>query len=56
MKDIVSGTYVAVITGAIGAAMIAWQRRDELMAKRAAKKAAKGNTSVYGRPLQKADR
>lgn len=56
IKDIIAGTYVAIITGAIGAAMIAWQKRDELIAKRAAKQAAKGNTSVYGRPLQKADR
>ena len=56
IKDIIAGTYVAVVTGVIGAAMIAWQRRDELLAKREARKAAKGDTSVYGRPLQKAGR
>jgi len=56
IKDIVAGTYAVVVTGAIGGAMIAWQKRDELTAKWAARRAAKGNTSVYGRPLQKADR
>ena len=56
MKDIVSGTFVAVVTVVIAAVMIGWQKRDELMAKRAARKAAKSATSVYGRPLQKADR
>lgn len=56
MKDIISGTYVLVVTGAIGAAMIAWQKRDEIIADRAKKKEAKGNVSVYGRPLQKAGR
>ena len=55
MKDIISGTYVAVITGVIAVVMIGWQKRDELMAKRDAKKAAKKATSVYGRPLQKVD-
>ncbi len=55
IKDIVAGTYVLVVTGGLGAAMIAWQRRDEIMANREKKRAEKGNVSVYGRPLQKAD-
>ncbi len=56
LKDIVSGTYVLVVTGALGAAMIAYQRRDELIAKFNERREAKRGTSVYGRPLQKVDR
>ncbi len=55
-KDIISGTYSLVVTGGTAAAMIAWQKRDEIRANREKRKAATGNTSVYGRPLQKADR
>ena len=54
-KDIVSGTYVLVVTGGVAAAMIAWQKRDEIRANREKKKASAENVSVYGRPLQKAD-
>ncbi|MDJ0923519.1 MAG: hypothetical protein QNJ77_03070 [Acidimicrobiia bacterium] len=54
VKDIVSGTYSLVVTGGIAAAMIAWQRRDEIRAKREKKKAEKKSVSTYGRPLQKA--
>jgi hypothetical protein len=54
-KDIVSGTYVLVITVAIGAAMIAYQRRDEIRANRE-KKALVEDVSVYGRPLRKVGR
>ena len=54
-KDIVSGTYVLVVTGGVAAAMIAWQKRDEIRANREKKKATAENVSVYGRPLQKAD-
>lgn len=54
LKDIVSGTYVLVLTVAVGAAMIAYQRRDEIRANRE-KKASIENVSVYGRPLRKVE-
>jgi len=56
LKDIISGTYALVMTVAVGAAMIAYQRRDELRAKRDSKKAASDNVSAYGRPLRKVER
>ncbi|MDJ0952892.1 MAG: hypothetical protein QNJ81_04375 [Acidimicrobiia bacterium] len=55
-KDIVSGTYILVVAVGTAAAMIAWQKRDEIRANREKKKAAKDNVSVYGRPLQKVDK
>jgi hypothetical protein len=56
LKDIISGTYVLIATGAVAAAMIAWQRRDELQAARDKKRAEKKSVSSYGRPLQKVER
>lgn len=56
VKDIVSGTYALVLTAAVAAAMIAYQRRDEIRANREKKKAASGDVSAYGRPLQKVER
>lgn len=56
IKDIIAGTYTVIVTGAVAAAMIGWQKRDEIRASLEKRKAAKGNVSVYGRPLQKADR
>lgn len=56
VKDIVSGTYVVVAIVALGAAMIAYQRRDEIIANRAKKKEAAEGVSAYGRPLQKVER
>jgi len=56
-KDIVAGTYALVVTAGVGAAMIAWQKRDEIRASREAKRKARGGgKSAYGRPLQKAER
>ncbi len=56
IKDIVAGTYVLVATGGVAAAMIAYQKRDEIRANLEKRRAAKDNTSVYGRPLQKVER
>ena len=56
IKDIIAGTYTVIATAATAAVMIGWQKRDEIRANREKKKAAAGNVSVYGRPLQKADR
>jgi K+ transporter len=58
IKDIIAAGYVTVMTGAIAAAMIAWQKRDEILANRDKKKAAAADSkvSVYGRPLQKVER
>jgi hypothetical protein len=56
IKDIVAGTYVLVVTGAVAFGMIRWQKRDEI---RAAKEKARGSAedvSAYGRPLQKVER
>ncbi len=57
-KDIIAAGYSTTITGVIAAAMIAWQKRDEIRANRDKKKAAAASskTSVYGRPLQKVER
>lgn len=55
-KDIVSGTYVLVVTVAVAVAMIRWQKRDEIRAEREKKKASKKSVSTYGRPLQKVER
>lgn len=55
-KDIIAGTYALVVTGAVAAAMIAWQKRDEIQAAREKKKASKEIVSSYGRPLQKVER
>ena len=55
-KDVIVGTYVVVVTGAVAAAMIGWQKRDEIRAARAKAKASKKDVSVYGRPLQKVER
>lgn len=55
-KDIVSGTYVLVLTGAVATAMIRWQKRDEYRAAREKKAAAAEPTSVYGRTLRKVER
>lgn len=55
-KDIISGTYVLVATVAVAATMIAWQRRDEIIANREKKRAEKKSVSNYGRPLQKVER
>ena len=56
VKDIIAGTYTLVVTGGIAAAMIAWQKRDEITAKRDKKRAEKKSVSTYGRPLQKVER
>ena len=56
IKDIVSGTYVLVATGAVAVAMIMWQKRDELRAAREKAKTDVQDVSSYGRPLQKAER
>lgn len=56
IKDIIAGTYVLVAIGGVGAAMIAYQRREEILANRQKKKDAAEGVSAYGRPLQKADR
>ncbi len=56
IKDIISGTYVLVATGAVAVAMIRWQKRDELRAARDKAKADVEDLSSYGRPLQKAER
>ncbi len=56
VKDIVNGTYAIVITVAVGAAMISYQKRDEIRARREQKKASADNLSAYGRPLQKVER
>lgn len=56
IKDIVAGTYVLVATAGVAAAMIAWQRRDEIQAARDKKRAEKTSVSTYGRPLQKVER
>ena len=55
-KDIIVGTYVLIATGAVAAAMISWQKRDEIIANRNKKRAAKKSVSTYGRPLQKVER
>lgn len=55
-KDIIVGTYVLVATGAVAAAMISWQKRDEIQAKMEKRRADKKSVSTYGRPLQKAER
>jgi hypothetical protein len=55
-KDVVVGTYVLVLTGAVAAAMIGWQNRDEIRAAREKAKASKEDVSAYGRPLQKVER
>lgn len=47
LKDIVSGTYVLVVTGAVAVAMYQWQER----AKRAATGPPPQPVSQYGRPL-----
>ena len=56
IKDIVAGTYTVVVTGATAVAMISWQKRDEIRAKREKAKAGTKNVSAYGRPLQKVER
>jgi len=56
VKDVVSGTYVVVVTGAVAAAMIRWQKRDEYRAAREKRAAATEPTSVYGRTLRKVGR
>ncbi|MDJ0497967.1 MAG: hypothetical protein QNJ89_09060 [Acidimicrobiia bacterium] len=56
IKDIVAGTYVLVALGGVAAAMIAWQRRDEIQAARDKRRAEKKAVSNYGRPLQKVER
>ena len=55
-KDIIAGTYVLVVTGAIAFGMIRWQKRDELRAAKEKAKAAAEDVSVYGRPLRKVER
>ena len=56
VKDIVSGTYVVIVTIAVAVAMINWQKRDEIRDKREKKRAEKKAVSPYGRPLQKVER
>jgi len=57
IKDIISGTYVLVATAGVAAAMIGWQKRDEIRSNiDARRKARRADKSAYGRPLQKADR
>ena len=56
VKDIVAGTYVVVATAALAAAMIGWQKREEILANREKRRAAKKSVSNYGRPLQKVER
>ena len=56
LKDIVAGTYVLVVTGAVAFAMIRWQKRDEIRAAREKAKASAAPVSRYGRPLQKVER
>jgi hypothetical protein len=55
-KDIISGTYALVATGAVAFAMIRWQKRDEIRAAREKAKASAEPVSRYGRPLQKVER
>lgn len=55
-KDIIVGTYVLIVTGAVAAAMISWQKREEIIARRDKKRADKKAVSTYGRPLQKVER
>ncbi len=57
-KDIIAGTYTVVVTAAVAAAMIAYQKRDEIQAARTKRRQAEEDeaTSAYGRPLRKADR
>ena len=56
VKDIVAGTYSVVVLGGVAAGMIAWQKRDEIRAKREKSKSSQQNVSVYGRPLHKVER
>ena len=56
LKDIVAGTYSVVVLGGVAAGMIAWQKRDEIRAKREKSKSSQQNVSVYGRPLHKVER
>jgi hypothetical protein len=56
VKDVVAGTYVVVVTAALAAAMIGWQKREQILADRKKKRAAKKPVSNYGRPLQKVER
>jgi hypothetical protein len=57
LKDIINGTYVVVLTGAVAAAMIRYQKRDEIRAAREQKRRASAdNTSAFGRPLRKVER
>jgi uncharacterized membrane protein len=55
-KDVVAGTYSVVALGGVAAAMIAWQKRDEIRAKRQKSKSSQQSVSVYGRPLHKVER
>ena len=55
-KDIIVGTYVLIVTGAVAVAMISWQKREEIIARRDKKRADKKAVSTYGRPLQKVER
>ncbi|MBT8212846.1 MAG: hypothetical protein KJN71_06845 [Acidimicrobiia bacterium] len=48
LKDIVSGTYAAVLLGAIAITMVRWQDYQ----KEAAAKAKETQVSIYGRPLR----
>ena len=55
--DLVNGTYVVVLTAAVAAVMIRYQKRDEIRASRLQKQeASKDNTSAFGRPLRKVER
>ncbi|NNF69754.1 MAG: hypothetical protein HKN01_08300 [Acidimicrobiia bacterium] len=48
LKDIVSGTYAAVLLGAIAITMVKWQDYQ----KKAAEKAKETKVSIYGRPMR----
>ena len=56
VKDVIAATYSMVVIGGVVVAMIAWQKRDEIRAKREKSKGAAQNVSVYGRPLRKVER
>ncbi|MDX2342265.1 MAG: hypothetical protein QNL12_00285 [Acidimicrobiia bacterium] len=56
VKDVIAATYSMVAIGGVVVAMIAWQKRDEIRAKREKSKGAAQNVSAYGRPLRKVER
>lgn len=55
IKDLIAGGYYIVTVAAVGAAMIRWQKRDEIRAARNKTRAGAEDASAYGRPLRKAE-